>query len=258
MEFLPQMMHGVLEEASPDAASLDENSVVVVGDIHGVVGPLQQILDQTDDTGCTLVFVGDLIDRGPDGCRVMGMIWDRMDDPSEYGYRGVVTVRGNHEDMLLRSRYEKEQMDMWLWNGGQVKDREWLDWSDGWEWMEGFPLVYEHHCPVLFGGRPRRLLVSHASLNPDKDLDNQDPDDLLWNRKVAGFGQDTVCVHGHTPQNDGYPAQVDTATGPVLLIDTGAFFSGYLTGMCFKEVKGGGGGRIREVRGLHDAHHNRD
>ena len=39
-------------------ASLPTRNSVMVGDIHGVAKPLRQIIGQTQDTGCTLVFVG--------------------------------------------------------------------------------------------------------------------------------------------------------------------------------------------------------
>ena len=222
--------------AGVEDASLPTRNSVVVGDIHGVAEPLRQIIDQTQDTGCTLVFVGDLIDRGPEGCQVMEMIRGLMADPSGHGYRTVVTLRGNHEDMLMKSRHDHTWRECWLVNGGQPEDQAWLDRNQGWGWLESFPLVYEHPRPVLFDDRPRRLLVSHASLNPKRDLDDQEEEDLLWNRKVAGFGQDTVCVHGHTPQRNGQPALKETRTGPVLMVDTGAVFTGCLTGMCFTEV----------------------
>ena len=183
------------------------------------------------------MFVGDLIDRGPDGCQVLKMVKGLMADPKSYGYKTVITLRGNHEDMLMKSRYDHTWRECWLMNGGNLEDREWLNQNQGWKWLESFPLVYEHPRPVFFSGRPRRLLVSHASLNPNRDLNDQSEEDLLWNRKVAGFGQDTLCVHGHTPQRNGKPTLKETPTGPVILVDTGAVFTGCLTGMCFTEVQ---------------------
>ena len=108
-------------------ASLPTRNFVMVGDIHGVAKPLRQIIDQTQDTGCTLVFVGDLIDRGPEGCQVMEMIRGLMADPSGHGYRTVVTLRGNHEDMLMKSRHNHTWRERWLVSGGQPEDQAWLD-----------------------------------------------------------------------------------------------------------------------------------
>ena len=69
-----------------------DHSLVMVGDLHGLAGALQSILEQTRFTGCTLVFVGDYIDRGPDGDQVLGAIRSLTAAPSTYGYRQVVAL----------------------------------------------------------------------------------------------------------------------------------------------------------------------
>ena len=103
------------------------------------------------------------------------------------------------------------------------------------ETLENSPLPQRPGRGINTDSRSHRLLVSHASLNPKRDLNDQE-EDLLRNRKVAGVGQDTVCVHGHTPQRNGKTTLEKTRTGPVLVVDTGAVFTGCLTGMCFTEV----------------------
>ena len=82
------------------------------------------------------------------------------------------------------------------------------------ETLENSPLPQRPGRGINTDGRSRRLLVSHASLSPKRDLNDQEEEDFLWNRKVAGFGQDTVCVHGHTPQRNGKPTLKETRTGP--------------------------------------------
>ncbi len=72
----------------------DSHSVVLVGDLHGLAGALKEILDQTFFTGCTLVFVGDYIDRGPDGGEVLHAIRSLTANLSAYGYQQVVALRG--------------------------------------------------------------------------------------------------------------------------------------------------------------------
>jgi serine/threonine protein phosphatase 1 len=60
--------------------------VAVVGDIHGCLEGLDELIDRLE--GMPLFFVGDLVDRGPDSRGVV----QRMID---VGARGV---RGNHEE----------------------------------------------------------------------------------------------------------------------------------------------------------------
>ena len=71
----------------------------VVGDIHGRCAQLLNLLDMLprDPSSDTLVFLGDLIDRGADapGCvdHIMKM---RRENPER-----VICLRGNHEQMLM-------------------------------------------------------------------------------------------------------------------------------------------------------------
>src|SRR6185436_3540749 len=71
----------------------------VVGDIHGRCAQLQGLLDMLprDETTDTLIFIGDLIDRGAD---VPGCVELVRKLCSENPAR-VICLRGNHEQMLL-------------------------------------------------------------------------------------------------------------------------------------------------------------
>lgn len=77
-------------------------SVIAIGDIHGNLKALDDLLGQVvpevrpEDT---LVFLGDYIDRGPDskGC-VQRILQLRRSSPVP-----VVTLMGNHEQWMLRS-----------------------------------------------------------------------------------------------------------------------------------------------------------
>jgi serine/threonine protein phosphatase 1 len=66
----------------------------VVGDVHGRCAQLHGLLEMIprDESVDTLVFLGDLIDRGPDapGCVELVMKLQR-DNPER-----VICLRGNH------------------------------------------------------------------------------------------------------------------------------------------------------------------
>lgn len=73
-----------------------------VGDIHGYLDPLRDLLDQlavVARTGDTVVFLGDYIDRGPDskGCIDAILGFERTVDAE------VVCLLGNHEDWFLKT-----------------------------------------------------------------------------------------------------------------------------------------------------------
>ncbi|CZB18683.1 metallophosphoesterase [Candidatus Synechococcus spongiarum] len=225
------VQRGVLWGAPPS-----NHSVVVVGDLHGLAGALKDIIDQTCFTGCTLVFVGDYIDRGCDGDQVLHSIHGLTTNPSAHGYGQVVALRGNHEDMILRARNSSQWLACWQTSGGRTEDWRWLCEHQGWDWLASLPLLYQHPKDILFRGKPHRLVVSHASVNRQYNLEDQKEQDLLWRREVSGYRRDTLCVHGHTPQSGGVPFLRNTPTGPVLLIDTGSVKTGIVTGASFDEV----------------------
>ena len=82
----------------------------VVGDIHGRCAQLLNLLDMLprDPEKDTLVFLGDLIDRGADapGCvdHVMKMT---RENPER-----VICLRGNHEQMLMD--FLEGETSIWL------------------------------------------------------------------------------------------------------------------------------------------------
>src|SRR5690348_5858349 len=82
----------------------------VVGDIHGRCAQLLNLLDMLprDPANDTLVFLGDLIDRGADapGC-VDHIVKLCRENPER-----VICLRGNHEQMLLD--FLEGQSTIWL------------------------------------------------------------------------------------------------------------------------------------------------
>ena len=178
-------------------------SAVVVVDLHGLAGALKEIINQTRFTGCTLVFVGDYIDRVSDGDQVLHTIRSLTANSSAYGYGQVVPLQGNHEDMTLRARYDSQRLECWQVNGGRRKDWRWLCENQAWDWLESLPLLYQHPETILFQGNPHRLIISHATVSRQHSLDEQKEQDLLWRREISGCSHDSLCVHGHTPQPGG-------------------------------------------------------
>ncbi len=89
-------------------AALPPGPLDVVGDVHGELGLLgallpklgrdPQTLDPVDDRahGRTLVFVGDLIDRGPDSVAVLDLVMPAVRDGR------ALCVLGNHELNAIR------------------------------------------------------------------------------------------------------------------------------------------------------------
>ncbi len=82
---------------------------VIVGDVHGCSAELAGLLDRVAfASGDRLIFVGDLVARGPDTRGVLDIARTT----------GALIVRGNHEQKLIAWRAERQA---WLRGQGQPK-----------------------------------------------------------------------------------------------------------------------------------------
>ncbi|MGH3054701.1 MAG: metallophosphoesterase family protein, partial [Gaiellaceae bacterium] len=176
----------------------------VVGDIHGCVEETDRLLDALDLSATdTVVFLGDYIDRGPSSRAVI----DRMLRLLREGPR-CVFLKGNHEDMFLAYLGEGGTYgEAFLFNGGEATLR-----SYG---IEGQPpSVVAAHLPLEHVAFLRALemrfrqgpfLCVHAGVAPNRRLEDQRDEDLLWIRDAFiahphPFG--CTVLFGHTPQRE--------------------------------------------------------
>ena len=216
--------------------------VYAIGDVHGRNDLLAELLDQVeadnDQRGRArthIVFLGDLIDRGPSSNQVI----ERL---RNYAPAGVTPVflAGNHEEVLLRLLSGEHQfVESWLRFGGaqcllsyevdpaplmhmpSVRAAEIV--------RRAIPAAHadflrDHADTFRIGG----YLFVHAGIRPGVALDDQVQADLRWIRRPFldtvddhGF----VVVHGHTISD-----RVDIRHNRIGL-DTGAYRSGVLTAM---------------------------
>lgn len=194
-------------------------TVTIIGDVHGCYETLKSLVAKIPQ-GDEIVFVGDLIDRGPKDMEVLRFV-------KEGGYKVVL---GNHEDMMLnyfnKSKYYRHYDKMsWVANGGNAL----LDWTpELLDWVASWPMYIEFKETNATG---RNLVVSHgAPLNvlnyhmekEDQAVDlakcadpNQHTDYLIhWQRGEPTNDPFKFFIFGHTPVNtaivtDWY-ANVDT------------------------------------------------
>lgn len=201
-----------------------------VGDIHGSLDKLRGLLDEcdrhADGRERLLVFLGDYIDRGPDPAGVVRLVVTLQTEAPER----VITLKGNHEAWALGVAEGTMQTVGWLLNGGHATLESYGVEDVGnlprthLEWLRSLRLSYDDG---------RRFFV-HAGVNPQRPLDAQDENELLWIREPflndeRDYGR--LVVHGHTPLDNGEPDW----RGNRLNIDTGAVFGGPLTAAVFDD-----------------------
>ena len=216
-------------------ATLPEGQrVYAIGDVHGCLERLvalhaaiaEDIAARPVDE-CTLIHLGDYIDRGPESAEVVDLL---AKGPAVPGVT-IVNLMGNHEEMMVDaiSSGKVEDAVHWSRNGGAESLLSWrIDRGVPqvmWPTMIPFP-----HQTFLRGlaisHRVGPYFFVHAGVRPDVPLEAQKTEDLLWIREPflsSKKDHGAVIVHGHTPIRD--PVVRANRIG----IDTGAVMGGVLT-----------------------------
>ena len=215
--------------------------IYAIGDIHGRRDCLDRLLLAIDDdeksrpaADTTVVFLGDLVDRGSDSKGVI----ERVMQVSKA--RRSILLMGNHEEILIRAWEGDRQATSLL---HRVGGRETLmsygitehEYDNG-DIDELTTLVGERvpvaHIAFLRGfidqWQRGDYLFVHAGIRPGLPLDEQNSSDLRWIRRE--FLEDdrdhgAMVIHGHS-----ITEEVDVQHNRIG-IDTGAFASGRLTAL---------------------------
>lgn len=211
-----------------------------IGDIHGRFDLLDELLEKihaeitaSHARNVLLVFVGDLIDRGPSSAQVVERLRTYRHDRVK-----TMFLLGNHEEVLLRILHgEADLIAKWCTFGGteclrsygvdaaalaRLSSQEALALVRKAIPRRHVEFVESFHDSCRFGD----YLFVHAGIRPGVELDQQKQADLRWIRETFLF-DDTdhgfVVVHGHTitPEVDHRPNRIG--------IDTGAYRSDVLT-----------------------------
>jgi serine/threonine protein phosphatase 1 len=216
--------------------------VYAIGDVHGCLSELDRLLAQieADDAARTpadtsLIFLGDLVDRGPDSAGVVARLIELSARRA-----GTRFLMGNHEEVLLLALDgDVEALRLFCRVGGRETlmsyglTREEYDRLDYAELIDRLPeLIPAAHRAFLAGFED--LVESgdyafvHAGIRPEVPLAEQVPADLRWIRRTFldhRKPHPKMIVHGHTitDEVDRQPNRIG--------IDTGAYASGKLTAL---------------------------
>lgn len=228
--------------ARPVAAIPPGRRVYAIGDIHGRADLLDALLDQIgrDDAArpladTMLIFLGDLIDRGPDSAAVVARV------RALCGPGGPARMlKGNHEEMLVKSAQGDDRAAKALLAVGGAATLSSYGITDEEAAAGSF-----QDLAALIGARVPAADIAfldsgedlirvgdyafvHAGIRPGTALADQEGRDLRWIRDkfTASTAQhEAMIVHGHTITDS--PEERANRIG----IDTGAFDSGVLTAL---------------------------
>lgn len=189
------------------------NKTYAITDLHGMWNLWEQISEYCDETD-TIYFLGDAIDRGIDGLRVMeSLLKDKR----------VIYLLGNHEEFFLNIAPKlksiknineilvssDDDLYLWLCNGGYDTMKSFLYATrEEQDWFLN-ELSKLEDLDIYINKYDKTIYLCHAGTSPDYDktdfllLGNNNP--YTWDRHHfykpwAKKGlEDCFVVHGHTP-----------------------------------------------------------
>lgn len=216
----------------------DDKRIYAIGDIHGEAALLDDLLGKIKEDQkarplkpITLIFLGDLIDRGPNSNVILRAMVTAVD-------MGVIMLKGNHEQALVHAyRGDDHALEFWLEYGGLATLRSFGIQPDGLDYAgvrEAMQEAIDAELVEWLDARPLSHSIGdyffvHAGIRPGVPLDEQKADDMLWMREPffsSRRNHGKVIVHGHT-----------IISGPVELggnricLDTGGHEFGRLTAL---------------------------
>jgi serine/threonine protein phosphatase 1 len=169
-----------------------------------------------------LIGLGDYIDSGPDSYSVVEWLLQRQESG------GLIALRGNHEQMILRARDDRGRYDDWNSSGGKAMLASYSHLPDG----GGLADIPGEHWRFFEQTRPfwetETHLFVHANAYPDMPLEDQPESMLLWEKfnDPPPHESGKILICGHTPQQSGRPRNI----GHAVCIDTGAYRNAHLSG----------------------------
>lgn len=222
----------------------------VIGDVHGCLSELVELLqslgyevvrdghgrpvDAVPPAGRQCIFVGDLVDRGPDTVGVLRLVMGM------HAGDHALCVSGNHEAKLVkalagrkvtRSHGLAETMAQLEAEGPEFGEqvRQWCDRLVAHYQLDGGRLVVAHAgLKEAYHGRASNRVRSFA-LYGDTTGESDEyglPVRLPWARDYRGRA---MVLYGHTPTVE--PEWVNNT----LCLDTGCVFGGRLTALRYPE-----------------------
>ncbi|MEZ0218176.1 MAG: metallophosphoesterase [Rariglobus sp.] len=205
--------------------------IIAIGDIHGCHQEFSELLERLELTkDDRLILVGDLVNRGPDSCKVIDLARQHR----------AISLLGNHELRLLnyrKNRVAAEDIDRETDADTYRKLR-----AEDWSYLESMRLTYhdeELSTVFVHGGflpnepwqrQPADIVTRIQSINKEgRACKRADAPDApawadLWNGPP-------FVVYGHTPRPEVY--RLKWSVG----IDTACCMGGSLTAYILPEKR---------------------
>jgi len=197
---------------------------IAIGDIHGCSTALRLLIEQIQPRPDDLIVVlGDFIDAGPDSRGVIEQLIALT------GRCRLITLLGNHEEMLVNAVDSKSEFRYWLKLGGKQTRDSYCTYRTDVEVIPAEHVRFIRGCVNYFETGTHMFV--HANYDPDAPLNRMSTTRLRWDSLKPAelrphFSGKTVVV-GHSPQATGEILDLGFLIG----IDTNCFRGGWLTAL---------------------------
>jgi hypothetical protein len=231
----------------------------VIGDVHGQYDKFVRLLRESDlvdndlrwsGADSALWLIGDLVDRGPEGIKVINLAMRLQREAAAAGGTAN-TLTGNHDILLLaafhfgdwpRKRRAESFAAIWERNGGNLEDLALLDGPQV-AWLSNLtamthcgPYLLTHGDTMLYTRYGKSVTAVNESFQ--RLLQTMDP--VAWYRLLSEFGEHRVftsvtgpkrarefldqfggrhIVHGHTPVSRITGEEAQAVTAPLTYAD---------------------------------------
>ncbi len=231
----------VPSSCQPVVVRMNKKNLIAIGDIHGMAHVLKLLLQHLEaefsPNDAQFVFLGDIIDRGPDSLPAVNQVCRIIDT-----FSGSVMVLGNH-DFFLRHMADlslaKDEEDRWLAQGGMnTLESYGLDDDDLVSAGKALRRMRPRHVTLFENAvshfETENHFFVHAGVDPEVPLSEQLAHDLMWIRN--GFLDHTalfekMIVHGHSIT----PSELPEVHPNRIAIDTGSYRTGRITAAIFQD-----------------------
>ena len=186
----------------------------IIPDIHGCLKTVKALVENTlkANKNDTLYFLGDYIDRGPDGKGVIDYLMQLQQE--EYD---VHFLKGNHEDLCVKA-FEADQKKKFL--GG--KHQEQKDWEavGAKTTLESFGIKHPREIPQRYIDwmnnclpfiELEQYILVHAGMNFNVADPFEDTRSMMWTRKFNvdyNKSHGKKIIHGHIPIDHSFMSMV--------------------------------------------------
>lgn len=211
-----------------------------IGDVHGCGRTLEKLIEKIAPTaGDHLIFIGDLIDRGPNHRLIIECI-------TQLQHKNVklTFIRGNHEQGFLNALAEKDVPVKKNWLGRTIYDRphtkSWETWG-GIQFLKEYGVSLPEHLPQTWAQLAESSIfyletdicyLVHAGFNFKHPCPFEDTESMMWVRQFTTDLAKTggkIVIHGHVPVHEDLirlTADAEPEEFGFIDIDNGAVYAG--------------------------------